>query len=100
MSTSISVQISFFRTIIQFKIFKITILSQEKICFIFHIFLFDFCSFFCLTYDKKRLHYACDSSHFVLSYYIFVIHIPVLFHEVRDAYLKVSPRKYVIDATQ
>ena len=30
----------------------------------------------------------------------FVIHIPVLFHEVRDAYLKVSPRKYVIDATQ
>ncbi len=71
MSTSISVQISFFRTIIQFRIFKITILSQEKICFISHIFLFDFCSFFCLTYRKKRLHYPCDSSHFTLSYYLF-----------------------------
>lgn len=27
-------------------------------------------------------------------------HIPVLFSEIRDAYLTISPRKYVVDATQ
>lgn len=27
-------------------------------------------------------------------------HIPVLFSEIRDAYLTISPRKYIVDATQ
>lgn len=33
-------------------------------------------------------------------YFFFVYHEPVLLHEVQDAYLALSRRKYIIDATQ
>lgn len=66
-----------------------------------NFFYFDFCSFFDLTYLKKSLNCLCKHQIFTFIFYnFFVEHIPVLFSEISEMYQTVSPRKYVVDATQ